>query len=354
MPEEKRPLEDSLSNDESKKKSNIQTDSGCGTSCDRGDSGTSECDSKEVKLFNGVEISKLTKRQRKKYMKCLKWDQVKKEKRLKERLKMKEKKYQAKLNNIDLGPSRKELKRIKMKDSPCKVSVCIDLSFDELMTDKDMAKTIKQILRVYTENRRSKTPMQLHLSSFNGRSKKEFSRHHGYEHWDLNFHSIDYIDIFPKENLVYLSSESDNVLSKLDDEKIYIIGGLVDHNSQKGICYNKAVEQGIDHAKLPIDEYFWMKHRKVLTINQVFEILLYVSKGSTFKEAFEQILPKRKQKVATNNETDEDKSIEDDEKGVDIMTDNEKIINPGDATAFQNSQETENGNSLDLPLCTNI
>lgn len=89
-----------------------------------------------VKYFNGVEISKLTKRQMKKYKKCLKWQEVKKEKRAKEKLRMKERRHEAKLNNIDLGPSRKELKKKKMKDSPCKIGVCIDLSFDELMIDK--------------------------------------------------------------------------------------------------------------------------------------------------------------------------------------------------------------------------
>lgn len=87
--------------------------------------------------FNGVEISKLSKRQMKKYKKCMKWQEVKKEKRLKEKIKMKEKKKFQKLNDIDSGPSRKELKRRpKMKDSPCKIGVCIDLGFDHLMIDK--------------------------------------------------------------------------------------------------------------------------------------------------------------------------------------------------------------------------
>nr|CAH7749897.1 unnamed protein product [Callosobruchus chinensis] len=204
----------------------------------------------------------------KKYQKCLKWEKQKKEKRAKERLKSKEKKRFAKEHNIDMEPSRKKLKQAKMKDSSCKTSVVIDLSFDDLMIDKDMAKTVKQILRVYTLNRRAKAPMQLHLTSYGGRSKKEMERHHGYEHWDLNFHSEDYLDIFPKSKLVYLSSESDNVLHTLEQDKIYIIGGLVDHNAHKGICYDKAVKQGIAHAQLPISDYFWMKDRKILTINQ--------------------------------------------------------------------------------------
>lgn len=185
------------------------------------------------KLFNGVEISKLTKRQMKKYQKMLKWEASKKEKRAKERLKTKKRKLEAKINNLDLGPSRKELKRSKMENSPCKIGVVIDLSFDDLMTSKDMGKVIKQILRVYTENRRSKAPMQLHLTSFKGKCKEEMAKHNGYENWDLYFHSEDYLNVFPKEKLVYLSSESNNIITELEEDKIYIIGGLVDHNSHK-------------------------------------------------------------------------------------------------------------------------
>lgn len=89
-----------------------------------------------VKYFNGTDITKLTKRQLKKYKRMLKWNESKKEKRAKERLKTKRKKIFAKLNNIDLGPSRKLLKRCKMSNSPCKTSIVIDLSFDDLMIDK--------------------------------------------------------------------------------------------------------------------------------------------------------------------------------------------------------------------------
>lgn len=90
-----------------------------------------------LQYFNGKEISQLSKRQLKKYKKSLKWQEVKKEKRLNEKLKLKERRRLQKLNNIAMGPSRKELKRgTKMKDSSCKISVCIDLSFDNLMIDK--------------------------------------------------------------------------------------------------------------------------------------------------------------------------------------------------------------------------
>lgn len=96
-----------------------------------------------------------------------------------------------------------------------------------------MGKVIKQILRVYTENRRSKAPMQLHLTSFEGRCKEEMTKHNGYQNWDIYFHPENYLDVFPKEKLVYLTSESNNIIEELSEDKIYIIGGLVDHNSHK-------------------------------------------------------------------------------------------------------------------------
>lgn len=97
------------------------------------------------------------------------------------------------------------------------------------------------------------------------------------------------------DKIVYLTSESENVIETLDPEKYYIIGGLVDHNSQKGLCHRLAKEKGVSHGRLPIGEYLDMKSRKVLTIDHVFQILAGVaSQGKTWKEAFLDVLPARK------------------------------------------------------------
>lgn len=74
-----------------------------------------------------------------------------------------------------------------MATSNCKLTVTIDMSFDELMINKDVAKLTKQILRCYTLNRRAIAPVQFSLSGFSGKSKQEMEKHNGYEHWDVSF-----------------------------------------------------------------------------------------------------------------------------------------------------------------------
>ena len=61
---------------------------------------------------------------------------------------------------------------------------------------------------------------------------------------------------------------------ELEPQKIYIIGGIVDRNVHKGLCEGKAREQGIATAKLPIQDYVNLNSNKVLTVNQVFAMLV--------------------------------------------------------------------------------
>ncbi|KAK4036376.1 hypothetical protein OUZ56_028435 [Daphnia magna] len=220
------------------------------------------------------------------------WELRKKEKRIQEREKRKKRKLDPthRLNTV----TRKQLKNATMANSNCKVTIAIDLSFDNYMDERSLAKCVKQISRCYSINRRATDPVQFHVTSLDGASLKEMSKNSGYENWDVNLHEKHFTEIFSKEKIVYLTSESDNVIENLKDDYVYIIGGLVDHNSHKGLCHKLAEEKGLSHGRLPISENIDMKTRKVLTIDHVFNVMVNICNGQSWKEALLEILPARK------------------------------------------------------------
>lgn len=58
-------------------------------------------------------------------------------------------------------------------------------------------------------------------------------------------------------------------LDGLDPGKAYIIGGIVDRNRYKNLCLNKAIDDGIETARLPIGGRLRMMGSPILTVNQV-------------------------------------------------------------------------------------
>jgi tRNA (Guanine-1)-methyltransferase. len=94
--------------------------------------------------------------------------------------------------------------------------------------------------------------------------------------------------------VIYLSSDSANTLHELKPYDTYIIGGLVDKNRHKAICYKSALEAGVKTAKLPIGDYIQMSSRAVMTTNHVVDIMLAWLECGDWGEAFMKIMPQRK------------------------------------------------------------
>ncbi|XP_034627943.1 tRNA methyltransferase 10 homolog A [Trachemys scripta elegans] len=240
-------------------------------------------------------IGVMSKRQMKKLMKQKQWEeqrdlrrQRRKEKRQKRKL---ERQYQLESNNE--GSDRKRIRRDVV---PSTLRLIIDCSFDNLMVLKDVKKLHKQIQRCYAENRKALHPVQFYLTSHGGQLKNNMNENDkGWVNWkDIHISSEHYNELIKKEDLVYLTSDSPDVLNELDETKAYVIGGLVDHNHHKGITYKKALEHGIGHAQLPLGNFVKMNSRKVLAVNHVFEIILSYLEKKNWKEAFFSVLPPRK------------------------------------------------------------
>jgi len=259
---------------------------------------------------NEIRIETLSKTQQKKLAKRQKWLAKKAEiKQQKAELKRKRKKEgEWKEKKPADGITRKQLKKMRTEEFTSNITVAVDLSFDHLMSEGDLRKMAKQFQMCYSRNRRSKRRLQFYFTSFNSRSSKVLlnSTEKGCLNWDVTFKEEDYLEVFDKERVVYLTSDSPNVLETLEDNMVYMIGGLIDHNHQKGLCYRLATEKSVATARLPIDQFINMKTRKVLTINQVFTIMLLVTEGMSWGDALLSVIPERKGATRLEQSSDGD------------------------------------------------
>ncbi|XP_017146111.1 tRNA methyltransferase 10 homolog A [Drosophila miranda] len=273
-----------------------------------------------------------SKNQLKKQKKLAEFAELKKLRRERERQRKKQKRREAKEQGLPVrvGPSRKELKRRQVASAEnglATFSVAIDLDYDDLMQERDIAKCVKQCLRIYTINRRSAQPGRLHFTGIkrNGHIHECFKKNDGWENWNVEYHfDRTHADLFEKQKLVYLTCESDKLLDKVQPDCTYVIGGLVDHNHFKGLCHSRATEAGLTTARLPLSEHVDMKTRAVLSTYHVFELLNKVAAGQDWTSAILETIPLRKgakAKTTTNEQELDANSESETETQVDLKAD---------------------------------
>lgn len=241
------------------------------------------------------------------------------------------------VNNIHNPPKAKQ-KTTHPIQLP--ITIILDCGFDKLMTEKECKSLSAQITRCYSDNHKAPFKAHLAISSFGGLLKERFdnvlSGHYSSwkgvrfleeDFWEAAQQAEDWMKdrshggkllgaLGPhKESpnrppsstkgqdqeaeveageLVYLTSDSPHTLTELKPYSTYIIGGIVDRNRHKGICYKRAMDRGVKTAKLPIGDYMQMSSRFVLATNHVSEIMLRWMEIGDWGKAFLRVIPKRK------------------------------------------------------------
>ncbi|KAF5136770.1 tRNA (guanine(9)-N1)-methyltransferase [Metarhizium anisopliae] len=227
------------------------------------------------------------------------------------------------------------------------VSLILDCDFEAYMTDKERVSLSSQVTRCYSENRNFKYKAHLWISGWRGKLRERFetAMENQHAHWKgVSLEEGDFLaaaararegmrsaeggemadslqrsadaaaanrwekderEPFPlpgpapeldaeHADVVYLTSESPYTLERLEPNTSYVIGGLVDKNREKGLCYRRAVERGIRTARLPIGQYMKLRTRQILATNHVVEIMLRWLECEDWAEAFMRVIPKRK------------------------------------------------------------
>ncbi|TPX37154.1 hypothetical protein SmJEL517_g01051 [Synchytrium microbalum] len=195
----------------------------------------------------------------------------------------------------------------KSKQRPSPMVIAIDLSFEDLMTDKELRSLCKQLQQGYGMNRKSERPARMALTSLGPKLTERLDESYAsWKNWKVTSDSKSVFELYENEKLVYLTADSENVLTDLDESKVYIIGGIVDRNRHKNICLKKATEAGIATAQLPISAFISMATRKVLTTNQVVEIMTGYLVTKDWKKSFTKVIPERKGWTAKDSDKDSD------------------------------------------------
>eukprot|EP01116_Phalansterium_solitarium_P002169 TRINITY_DN12034_c0_g1_i1.p1 TRINITY_DN12034_c0_g1~~TRINITY_DN12034_c0_g1_i1.p1 ORF type:complete len:323 (+),score=67.31 TRINITY_DN12034_c0_g1_i1:40-1008(+) len=177
--------------------------------------------------------------------------------------------------------------------------VVIDLSFQDRMDSKELSSVAAQILHAYGHHRRAERPLQLHVTSLVDAALDHLAKNVGFRSWKIFYHEEHFADVFEPESIVYMTGDSPDVLERLDESKVYIIGGISDNgNAMAGATYAEAKRLGLQTARLPIDRYMAVNKSCALNVNHVFEIVTDVARDGDWARAFERSIPARMRRPA--------------------------------------------------------
>ncbi|KAI6779939.1 tRNA (Guanine(9)-N1)-methyltransferase [Emericellopsis cladophorae] len=320
------------------------------------------------------EQQPLSKNAQKRLRKAQEWEAAADDRRAKRKEKRKASKIRQREERSALlasGVDRSVVYPSKRPSTLVPLSIIVDCDFEQYMTDKERISLSSQVTRCYSDNRNARYRSWLWMAGWNGKLVERFETvlNNSHKNWKgVGFCEGDFVaaSLLAKEkmkskedggevcpslqrsadeevkwerddkdpiplpdpepepaeelkDIVYLTSDSPYTLHRLEPHKSYIVGGLVDKNREKGLCYKRARAKGIRTARLPIGEFMAMQTRQVLTTNHVVEIMLKWMECEDWGKAFEAVIPKRKggvlkRKPGESEEAEDDRDSEDEER----------------------------------------
>ena len=193
------------------------------------------------------------------------------------------------------------------------------------MNDREMSHLSDHIQRMYGLNKKASKPLHLVMCNFMPGSRMHETcvrKHHGFLNYIIDFHEKPLRQVFDDEKIVYLTPDSKNSLIELENDKVYVLGGLVDLSVKKNQTFEFAETHKLQTAALPILDYMEKDksntrhtYKRILSINQVFEILLCFHETNCWKTALQKGIPKRHGYLPTTSggiHEDNDSALADD------------------------------------------
>lgn len=176
--------------------------------------------------------------------------------------------------------------------------VCIDLGWNAEMTAKERKSLARQLAYSYSAMRKAveggQQPLSLSIVGMDALMGEALTKAaSGWEGWPVLV-AEQALEQVHSGRVVYLTHDAENVLDKLEEDCVYVVGGIVDRNRLKGATKEKAHRLGLETRRFDLDGIRVSCGTKVLTVNHCVEIMLHVSNGMSWTESFLKVLPERK------------------------------------------------------------
>ncbi|XP_037077975.1 mitochondrial ribonuclease P protein 1 homolog [Pollicipes pollicipes] len=175
----------------------------------------------------------------------------------------------------------------------------MDLGFEAHMTRRENKNTAQQLSMLFAQNRASLDPFDLHLCNVNRDGEiMEFLRRFiptvEEPAFPMHLHAENYLDVYPRDRLVYLTPHCRHELTAFDHDAIYIVGGVVDLVKGRPVSLAKAKKEGLRMAKLPLTKYLSVgpSFSPSLTLVAMINILLELQSSGRWECALRHV-PRR-------------------------------------------------------------
>ena len=254
------------------------------------------------KLFGGVPYEKLSKNAQKKILSVrLKRSKRKKEKKLSRTEDVKTSDDDHDDQKVLSKRTPKEQQRERLREAlQSGLRVAVDCSMGDQMLPKEICKLGRQIRFIYSSLLESEKPFHLYLTGLvkDSNINKELHRQcDGIDNYIIDMTESLHYEVFSLDQLVYLTPDSPNTLDTLHNDKVYVLGGLVDESLEVGYTFKNAEKLKLNTARLPIDVYMEKTNpcsHCCLPINQVMDILLDVHSGMDWGTVLQRYIVARK------------------------------------------------------------
>ena len=158
-----------------------------------------------------------------------------------------------------------------------------------------------QLLRVYGNNRKHASPLDLHLTGLDGAPAKCLPPPEHLQAWeagsDVTLLRPPAVDVWLPEQTVWLSPDAEVALEAplaRDDGRVLIIGGLIDRSVKKRATLERALASGAQARRLPIREHAPRSDlHPILTLTACVHVLCELNGGAAWSDAFARAIPQR-------------------------------------------------------------